>query len=531
MTVGSVVTWTLAYSNPGSAGLLIPAVDDILPTGLQFLSATPAPTYVVPVPGGTRVHWTLPSPLAAGASGSITVRASVQTAAGQPFTNSATFSGTDAANTSYSASASAVVLVSPPEARLDKSVSPSGTVNAGAQLTYTLSPSSPGPDDPQPRSHLRRAAAVHDLRERQREPERHLRSVRAHRRRAGSRPRAGAGDERVHQRGHLAVHGRDWRHRDGDDGADQQRPARGGFPITAVTPSALVPSDAATTCSAPSPPTVASIPVNGGTATITYTCTIGSLGEISFDGGADGTYNGAAYSFAAADFQHGARRRDDDRHQCRHLGTRCSRTAIRRTCRPSRSPRTRARRCSHSTAPPPTWERYSITANAWISSPASLANLPGNVADGGALVYDGLGAADGYVYAFQGGTTAFWRYKISTGARRNVGSGRIGPRGGRCRRRAGGARRHHLCASGQQQRVLEDTTPSINLWTSLAPLPAVAGAGAALASLGPFVYALQGNDTKKFYRYNPATDTLGARCRTTVPATPRPAPGWFRPAA
>ena len=61
-------------------------------------------------------------------------------------------------------------------------------------------------------------------------------------------------------------------------------PAAGGFPITDVTPAPLEPSHADTTCSAPVPPTVASIAVNGGTATITYTCTIGSLGEIAFDG-------------------------------------------------------------------------------------------------------------------------------------------------------------------------------------------------------------------------------------------------------
>ena len=93
VTVGSTVVWTLAFSNPGSGNLLNPTVDDILPSGLRFLSATPAPTYVVPVSGGgTHVHWTLASPLAAGGSGSITLRATVQTDTGQPFTNSVTLS-------------------------------------------------------------------------------------------------------------------------------------------------------------------------------------------------------------------------------------------------------------------------------------------------------------------------------------------------------------------------------------------------------------------------------------------------------
>src|SRR5262249_40413680 len=74
VTVGSTVIWTLAFSNPGSAGLVNPAVDDILPDGLQFLSATPAPTFTAPESGGrTRVHWTLASPLAAGGTGTITL--------------------------------------------------------------------------------------------------------------------------------------------------------------------------------------------------------------------------------------------------------------------------------------------------------------------------------------------------------------------------------------------------------------------------------------------------------------------------
>ena len=43
------------------------------------------------------------SPLAAGGSGSITLRAAVQTATGQPFTNKVTLNGNDAAGNVYSA--------------------------------------------------------------------------------------------------------------------------------------------------------------------------------------------------------------------------------------------------------------------------------------------------------------------------------------------------------------------------------------------------------------------------------------------
>jgi hypothetical protein len=54
------------------------------------------------------------------------------------------------------------------------------------------------------------------------------------------------------------------------------------------------------------------------------------------------------------------------------------------------------------------WERYDVQATAWVKSPAGPDdNLPGNTAAGAAMVYDGNGYANGFVYAFQGGTNAF----------------------------------------------------------------------------------------------------------------------------
>ena len=501
VSVGSVVTWTLAYSNPGSAGLLSPSVDDILPTGLQFLSATPPPTYTVPAPGGTRVRWTLPSPLAAGGSGSITVRASVQTATGQPFTNSATFSGTDAANVAYSASDSAAVLVTPPEARLDKAVSPSVTVNASAVLTYTLSPSSPGPT-------LLNGIRIFDA------PPQFTTYVNNSANQGGSfgayapiaaAPGTDPGPGPATNVS-LSVGATPFTVAIGDTVTvtmvlTNNDPAAGGFPITGVVPSALVPSDTATTCATPTPPTVANIAVNGGSATITYTCTIGSLGEISFDAGADGTYNGAAYSFAGA-----------ESNTVLGVGTTTGTNVV--TWKPaapnSNTPDTPSVSFAPNTGPgvfaldggTATWERYNVTSNTWISSPASLSNLPGNVADGGALVYDGLGAANGYVYAFQGGSTAFWRYKISTGVAGTWAAVASAP----APVGAGGAlavQNGIIYALQGSSTAFWKYDPAVNLWTGLAPLPTAAAAGAALASAGPFIYALQGNNTNKFLSLQP----------------------------
>ena len=55
-----------------------------------------------------------------------------------------------------------------------------------------------------------------------------------------------------------------------------------------------------------------------------------------------------------------------------------------------------------------------IAANSWtpvLRADGALAITPGNVADGGALTTDGT-----FIYAFQGKTTAFWRYDIAADA-------------------------------------------------------------------------------------------------------------------
>src|SRR5215472_7542429 len=46
------------------------------------------------------------------------------------------------------------------------------------------------------------------------------------------------------------------------------------------------------------------------------------------------------------------------------------------------------------------------------------------------------------------------------------------------------------------------------MWgTHFAPLPLGARAGGAPTRAGPYIYALQGNNTNKFYRYDPAANT------------------------
>ena len=474
-SVGGVVTWTLSYSNPGSSGLLNPYVEDTLPSAFAYASATPAPAYVVPVTGGTKVRWNLASPLAAGGSGTITLRATVRTATGQPFTNVAAFAGTDASGSSFSSSASATVSVSAPEATLAKSVSPSGSVAAGATLTYSLSPSSPGPTlfsnlrffDPLPANttfvsatqggtygaYAQLAAVDGDA--------------------AGPSPStlvhltAGA-TPFTYGIGSTVTVTEVLTNRDPNNSS--------GFDITSVTPAALVPSDGVSTCTGPLPSSVSTLSKGNGTATFTFTCTVGTLGEITWDGDASGTYNGAPYDFTP--------------------GTSTSVLGV-STATGSNVVSWRPTTDTSSEAVPSTsyvagtgpgvfafngstavWERYDTAANSWITSPGSMTNLPGTTADGAALVYDGGGYVNGYIYALRGGSVTFWRYKLSAGT---AGS-----------------------------------------WTAMASAPFTVGGGGALARLGGVLYALRGG-TPPGSRSTPRTRERG-RGRAWRPSRPR----WAR---
>ena len=293
--VGDEVLWVITYANPGSAALLNPVISDVLPLGLQFHQSSPPPSFIVPIPGtGSRLYWTLPSPLAAGASGTITLSGIAQTTVGQPFTNNVTLSGVDANNVAFSASASAVVNVGTAQASLTKAVSPPGTVLAGSTLTYSLAPASSGPA-------LLNAVRIFDAL-----PE-HTSYV------AASANQGGAfGAYPVLP----AIDGTDA----GPNPATNNHLVAGTSPhtvmtgetvtvtmtltnnaaagaITGVTPGALVASDGTSTCGAASPPSIPSIAAAGGTGTFTHTCVVMRFAEVSFAGSAQGSWNSAPYAF------------------------------------------------------------------------------------------------------------------------------------------------------------------------------------------------------------------------------------------
>jgi predicted CXXCH cytochrome family protein len=110
--------------------------------------------------------------------------------------------------------------------------------------------------------------------------------------------------------------------------------------------------------------------------------------------------------------------------------------------------------------------RYQLSTRTWNPNPGHSpaitggvpAAAPGTVSAGGSLAWGGCD----FLFAFQGGSTAFWRYQLST-----------------------------------------------NTWTALAAAPAVTGAGARIIypGRGDFLYATRGGVTNAFWRYQLSTNT------------------------
>ena len=146
---GDSVTWTLAYNNTGTEALQNTVLEDTLPQGFTFSSATPSATTVIPG-NPAIIRWSLGT-LAGGASGSITITAlagAVTNGVGDPptqvFTNDATLSGQDAGGSLFTAGASADVSVQKLPIGVAKTVDQAFVTTLPDTVTYTLTPSFTG---------------------------------------------------------------------------------------------------------------------------------------------------------------------------------------------------------------------------------------------------------------------------------------------------------------------------------------------------------------------------------------------------
>lgn len=162
-----------------------------------------------------------------------------------------------------------------------------------------------------------------------------------------------------------------------------------------------------------------------------------------------------------------------------------------------------------------TFYSYSATTNAWTTR----ANTGVNVDEGGALVFLNVGGTD-YVYALMGNGTAFRRYNVGTNSWTAMAATPNNVKKGGALTTDG---TYIYALRGDRQKTFwrcnATTSGSAGScdtsWTTRANVPGAVGWGGALTRVGNYIYALQGDGKKGFYRYSIATNSW-----TTLAATP-----------
>jgi hypothetical protein len=148
---------------------------------------------------------------------------------------------------------------------------------------------------------------------------------------------------------------------------------------------------------------------------------------------------------------------------------------------------------------------YNPLSNSWTG----LANTPGNISSGAALIH-----LNGAVYAFRGGNNAaFWKYTIATNAwsvlAATPASATVNSGGALT---TDGTNIYALRGNGSSE--FWKYTISTNTWSALAAVPALVDAGGSLSFDGSSIYALRGWNFNNFYKYNLSTNTWSSLLNT-----------------
>ncbi|MEF3273728.1 MAG: DUF11 domain-containing protein [Chloroflexus sp.] len=137
---GQVLTYTLSFTNTGVGEVRNVILSDTLPAGVSYQSCSLGVLAGTCTASGGVVSFELSDPLAAGASGSVSVSVVVTASGPATLTNTATLTYTDSAGQARPAVTASDETVVPAQPQLVLSKSDGATVTAPGQvLTYTLS--------------------------------------------------------------------------------------------------------------------------------------------------------------------------------------------------------------------------------------------------------------------------------------------------------------------------------------------------------------------------------------------------------
>ena len=146
---------------------------------------------------------------------------------------------------------------------------------------------------------------------------------------------------------------------------------------------------------------------------------------------------------------------------------------------------------------------YNVNTAAWTAQNAFGAA----VGEGGALAYTGTG---GDIFGLEGNLTrVFKRFNITSlpqfdwAARTDLASATNVSRGGALAALGGYVYALHGNDSAEFLRY----EPATDTWTTRAPVPLPVGRGGALASDGTYLYAFSGDNSRNFFRYDPGANS------------------------
>ena len=156
---------------------------------------------------------------------------------------------------------------------------------------------------------------------------------------------------------------------------------------------------------------------------------------------------------------------------------------------------------------------YYPSTNVW-NNPTDPEDTASNIGAGGTITYDSV---NNHIYAFRGGATSFWRYYVATNVWNtvdptdhptwgNVGNGGSLAYGNNC----------IYALRGNASTDFSRYNIGLDNWTVLSNTPNAIGLGGAMVYVNNFIYVLRGANTNNFYRY----DVLGGSGWATMQNTP-----------
>ncbi|MFQ3674963.1 MAG: hypothetical protein SNJ64_00270 [Endomicrobiia bacterium] len=148
-----------------------------------------------------------------------------------------------------------------------------------------------------------------------------------------------------------------------------------------------------------------------------------------------------------------------------------------------------------------TFYRYNISS----SSFTRLADPPGSVAGGGAIVYVSTQTGLNWCYAFQGGTNIFWRYNVNTTIWETVTAPGNNTGSGSSLVWLGGEYIYAVIGGVTTNR-LRRYNVNTNSWSNMANAPNSFGAGGSLVwngiDISSSIYSLRGGGNTEFWKYD-----------------------------